>query len=70
MNAELEDALLLLSELRQDGEDWSEELAGSLEDLRALAGDYRAMAEDVPGLGELAERLERTATTALGALEA
>lgn len=70
LNAELEDALLLLSELRPDGEDWREEITGALEDIQALAGDYRDMTEDVPELDALAERLERTAATALGALEA
>ena len=68
LNAELEDALLLVSELKM--EDGREELSGALEDLEALAGDYRALADDIPGLDALAERLERVAETALGALKA
>ena len=66
LNAELEDAILLLSELRPEGEDWREELTGTLEDLRALAGDYCALAGDIPDVAPLAQRLEMAAELALG----
>ena len=68
-NAELEDALLLLKELKPDDPDGAEELADALEDLRALAEDYRNLAGSVPGLSDLADRLEMTATLALNSLE-
>ena len=67
LNAELEDALMLLGEWRP--EDDAEELADALEELRALAGDYRALSDRVPGLAELADRLRMAADMALGNLE-
>lgn len=70
LNAELEDSLLLLSELRPESDDWREELSGTLEELQALAGDYRDLADEIPGVADLAERLERTAATALGGMGA
>ena len=56
LNAEFEDALMLLSEIdpREDG--WREELADALEELRALAGDYRRTG--IPGAEALADELE------------
>ena len=66
LNAELEDALLLLGELKRD--DGPEEFEGVLEDIRALAGDYRAMADRVPALSALADQLEMAAGMALGNL--
>ena len=62
LNAELEDALILLNELKpEDGE----ELTGALEDLRALAEDYRALADRVPGVADCASRLSMAADMAL-----
>ena len=58
LNAEFEDALMLLSELDPREEGWREELSEALEGLRALAGDYRTMAGDIPGVMALAERIE------------
>lgn len=69
LNAELEDALLLFSELKPTDEDWREECAGALETILALAEDYRALAKDVPGIAEAAQSLEAAANTALGGLE-
>ncbi len=68
-NAELEDALLLLRELKPDDADGAEEQADTLEDLKALAEDYRQLAGSVPGLSELADRLDMAATLALNSLE-
>ena len=67
LNAEFEDALLLLDEWKP-GDD-ADELADALDDLRALAGDYRALSGRVPGLADLAERLNTAADAALGSLE-
>lgn len=62
LNAELEDALLLLGELKE-GE--ADELTGALEDLRALAEDYRALANGMPELADCADRLAMAADMAL-----
>ena len=65
LNAELEDALMLLGELRaEDGED----LVGALEDIRALAEDYRALAKRDADLADCAERLAMAAELALGGM--
>ena len=63
LNAELEDALLLLEELKpQDGQ---EALVDALEALRALAGDYCALSDHVPALAPLASLSAGTRTIAL-----
>ena len=62
LNAELEDALLLLDELKDSD---AEELTGALEDIRALAEDYRALAERAPDLSDCAGRLAMAADMAL-----
>lgn len=67
LNAELEDALLLLGEWKP--EDDAEELADALEELCALAEDYRALSDRVPGLSDIADRLRMAADMALGNLE-
>ena len=65
LNAELEDALMLLGELRaEDGED----LVGALEDIRALAEDYRALAKRDADLADCAEHLAMAAELALGGM--
>ncbi len=61
LNAEFEDALLLLSQLKEGSDDWEEELADTLEEFAALAEDYRALAEDIPDLAPLAEQLAEAA---------
>ena len=58
LNAEFEDALMMLSEIDPRGEDWREELSEALDGMKALAGDYRTMAGDIPGVMALAERIE------------
>ena len=63
LNAELEDALFMLSQIRGDDEDAEEALAETLEELRALAGDYGAL--EVEGVGEVAARLSMAADMAL-----
>ena len=65
-DAELEDALMLLNECRADGD--PEELTDALEDMKALAGDYRGLAGDIPELAALADQLEMAADMALGNL--
>ncbi|MBR1820421.1 MAG: hypothetical protein IJ769_02230 [Clostridia bacterium] len=65
LNAELEDALLLLGELKKED---GEELAGALEDIQALAEDYRALADQIPALAGLAGQLDMAADMALGNL--
>lgn len=64
LNAELEDALLMLSELKPEGEGWREEWLDALEDIRALAGDYRRLTGEVPDVGLLAGQLEKLADEA------
>ena len=59
MAAELEDAILLLGEVRIGGGDWIQELEGTLESFDALAGDLERVSEALPGVSDLAERLRR-----------
>jgi len=66
LNAEFEDALLLLGELKPQDEDFDEDLADTLEELRALAGDYRALSESLPDVAEPARRLEMAVALAEG----
>lgn len=61
LNAEFEDALMMLSDIDPREEGWREELSDALECLRTLAGDYRMLAGDIPGVGALAERIETAA---------
>ena len=59
LNAELEDALMMLSDINPGEEGWQEELSDTLEDLRALAGDYRRTG--IAGVNALAAKLEQAA---------
>lgn len=61
LNAEFEDALMMLSDIdpRETGRE--EELSDALEELRALAGDYRRLASEIPRLNALAARLKQAA---------
>lgn len=68
LNAEFEDALLLLGELDLREGDWREELDDALEELRSLAGDYRALAGEDSKLAELANRLGMAVDMAAGSL--
>ncbi len=61
LNAEFEDALLLLSQLREDSDAFEDELADAREEFAALAEDYRALAEEIPDLAPLAEQLAEAA---------
>ena len=58
LNAEFEDALMLLSEIGAEDADRDEQLADALDELAALAGDYLALAEGISGLEETARRLD------------
>ncbi len=62
LNAELEDALMLLGELKEADAD---ERRGVLEDILALADDYRALEKAVPALSDFAGRLAMAAEMAL-----
>ena len=61
LNAEFEDALMMLSDIDPRETGWEEELSDALEELRALAGDYRKLASEIPPLKALAARLEQAA---------
>ena len=60
LNAELEDALFMLSEIDPKGADAADELRDTFETLEALAGDIRKVAAAAP----LAERLAMLASLA------
>ena len=66
LNAELDDLLLAFADLRPGSEDFEEELSDLLDDMDALAGDYRALAArgGLAGLADPAERLERVTALA------
>ena len=66
LNAELEDALMLIDALKP--EDEREELLEALEDVRALAGDYQALAKDEPRVAVLARQLAMAADMAISNL--
>ena len=59
LNAELEDALMLLSDIDPREAGWEEELSDALEEIRSLAGDYRRTG--IPGVNALAGKLEQAA---------
>ena len=59
LNAEFEDALMLLEALDPRDEGYNEDLDGAMEALGALAGDYRTLAARLPELMEPALSLER-----------
>ena len=59
LNAELEDALMMLSEIDSRDAGWEEELSDALEEIRALAGDYRKVG--IHAAKALADRLEQAA---------
>lgn len=59
LNAELEDALMMLSDINPRDAGWEEELSDALEEIRALAGDYRKVG--IPGAEALADKLEQAA---------
>lgn len=58
LNAEFEDAILLLDSLDPENTDFEEELEDALAEFDALAEDYRDYSEVVPEFGALADRLE------------
>lgn len=60
LNAELEDALMLLSDIDPREAGWEEELSDAMEEIRSLAGDYRKTA--IPGVKALADQLEQANT--------
>ena len=69
LNAELEDALLMLGEIKPEGEDWREELSETLEEIRALAEDYERLSPRAPEVESLASRLRSTADMAVNNLD-
>ena len=56
LNAEFEDALMLLSTIDPEDEDWREQLEDALEELDALAAQCRDLAAHLPELDGPAER--------------
>ena len=69
LNAELEDALLLLTELDQRDDDWREKFVDAMDEFRSLAEDYRALSRRIPALEPMALRMKATADMALENLE-
>lgn len=65
LNAEFEDALFMLSQIRPQDDDAAEDMNDTLETLRALAEDYRALAGGGEAVRELADRLFNLAGMAL-----
>lgn len=64
MNAELEDALMMLDEIDMRDEDAKEQLDGTLEEIEDLADEYLALAPRVKDLEALAGRLKMIAKMA------
>ena len=58
LNAEFEDMLLALEEIRPRGEGWRDELRDAADDLDAVADDYAALARR-PGMPDLADPVDR-----------
>ena len=57
LNAEFEDALFMLREIKP--EEMAAELPEALEEFQALANDYRQLTARVPSIASAAERLTR-----------
>ena len=57
LNAELDDMLMAIEDIRPAGDGWREELAEALEDLDAVIDDYDRLASSLPGVAEPAARL-------------
>lgn len=56
-NAELEDALFMMSTIRAEDDDWREALEETLEELEALEGAYRSLIPLAPALEAPVDRL-------------
>ena len=67
-NAEFEDALFMLDGIDMNGGDWREEVADALEELEAMAGDYRKLAGRSESLASLVDRLDMAVQLARGSL--
>lgn len=65
LNAEFEDALFMLSQIRPQDDGAAEDMNDTLETLRALAEDYRALEGGGEAVRELADRLFNLAGMAL-----
>ena len=61
LNAELDDMLLALSDIRPGGEGWRDELTEALDDLEAVIDDFDAIAGRLPAVAAPASRLRMTA---------
>lgn len=68
LNAELEDALFMLSQIKAADADAREALLDTFEEIKALGEDYARL--DVGGVGEIARRLMMAADMASNSLEA
>lgn len=58
MNAEFEDALFVIECIDTNEEDWEEEFTDAMEEFKDLLDGYRDMAEEIPGLADVAGRLD------------
>ena len=57
LNAEFEDAILLLTEMKPDDEDWREELEDALDEFESLGEELGRMAGRSEALAGLSKRL-------------
>lgn len=65
LNAEAEDALLMLNGIDLKEADWREEAADVLKTLSGLCGDYRMLAERIPEIAVQVERLQMAVDMAM-----
>ncbi len=69
LNAEFDDMLLAIADIRPAGEGWRDELEEALDDLDAVADDYGRLADGpLPSVTAPVERLRRTVATMRGCL--
>jgi len=60
LNAETEDALMMLDEINPMDESWIEEAADALDEFESLCGDYRELSEKIPEIAAEVQRMGMT----------
>lgn len=60
LNAETEDALMMLDEINPRDEDWEEEAGDALDALESLCGDYSELAKNIPEIAAEVQRMKMT----------
>lgn len=60
LNAETEDALMMLDEINLKDEGWEEEAEDALDELESLCGDYRELAKSIPQIAAAVQRMKMT----------